>query len=352
VRYLGSFATKNHVHIMMEYASQGSIQSIRSQFGPLKEPAVRRYAAMVLEGLRHLHRHGIIHRDIKGANVLLDDKGCVKICDFGCSLDLARTLNSGAGGAGTLLWMAPEVCRGEPSTKESDIWSFGCLLLEMTNESGLPWEFGKSMTLPGVAYAIGSAVTPPSTPMHLSRRCRAFIESCLQLRPEDRFSVDELLEHPFIREQSSDEYLLGQDDLRSVVSFIPGEWDYTSAPAMHRSINEGFRLVAVDEEDDSPPGQSTTPTGTRSVEARRIDSGNVRWMSGGGGAVPKAQQLYSLPDTPIQSDSLKVRSRIVEGIALIDAQHLDEGGVEESRNKEKKGVLHSIAERFKCLSTS
>ncbi|KAG5475896.1 hypothetical protein CUR178_03610 [Leishmania enriettii] len=196
VRYLGSRYSAHHYYIIMEYISGGSINSLRKSVGRFRESVFQRYAHMVLLGLSHLHANGIVHRDIKGANVLLDESGCAKIVDFGCSGDLNQVTTTLSGG-GTPLWMAPEVCRGEPATEKSDVWAYGCLCLEMTNDTGLPWNFLPCMTLQGVVYALACAKSPPAIPTDLSPEAQDFLQRCLRIDPEERATVAELLQHPF-----------------------------------------------------------------------------------------------------------------------------------------------------------
>jgi serine/threonine protein kinase len=196
VRYLGSRYSAHHYYIIMEYISGGSINSLRKSVGRFRESVFQRYAYMVLLGLAHLHSHGIVHRDIKGANVLLDESGCAKIVDFGCSRDVNQATTTLSGG-GTPLWMAPEVCRGEPATEKSDVWAFGCLCLEMTNETGLPWSFPPNITLQGVVYALACAKASPPIPADLSPEARDFLQQCLKVDAEERATVAELLQHPF-----------------------------------------------------------------------------------------------------------------------------------------------------------
>ncbi|KAL7706999.1 protein kinase [Lotmaria passim] len=196
VRYLGSRYSAHHYYIIMEYISGGSINSLRKSVGRFRESVFQRYAYMVLLGLAHLHAHGIVHRDIKGANVLLDESGCAKIVDFGCSRDVNQATTTLSGG-GTPLWMAPEVCRGEPATEKSDVWSFGCLCLEMTNDSGLPWNFPANITLQGVVYALACAKTSPPIPSDLSPEAQDFLQQCLRVDADERATVTQLLQHPF-----------------------------------------------------------------------------------------------------------------------------------------------------------
>lgn len=216
VRYFGSRHSRHHYYIIMEYISGGSIYSLRQSVGRFRESIFQRYAYMVLLGLAHIHSHGIIHRDIKGANVLLDERGCAKIVDFGCCKDLNQ--NTATQGGGTPLWMAPEVCRGEPATEKSDVWSFGCLCLEMTNHTSLPWKFPAGMTLQGVSYALACATNPPAIPTTLSVMAQDFIACCLRLNVNERLGVTELLNHPFF---DQDYFQESEDDADLLVSPEP-----------------------------------------------------------------------------------------------------------------------------------
>mmetsp|Transcript_36029 Transcript_36029/g.32403 ORF Transcript_36029/g.32403 Transcript_36029/m.32403 type:complete len:123 (+) Transcript_36029:1763-2131(+) len=117
--------------------SGGNIPDILSKFGALNQKTIRRYAKQILEGLDYLHTNKVIHKDIKGSNILVDADGTVKLADFGCSLEVERTLtilNSNKSDnplKGSVPWMAPEVASETVDARRSDIWSFGCTILEM-----------------------------------------------------------------------------------------------------------------------------------------------------------------------------------------------------------------------------
>ena len=106
VKYLGTDRAEQ-CRIMLEYVPGGSIASILSTFGPMAESIIRIFSHQALLGLRYLHEKGIIHGDIKGANLLLSETGIVKLADFGSSI---RNMGDGIPAFGTVLWMAPEVC--------------------------------------------------------------------------------------------------------------------------------------------------------------------------------------------------------------------------------------------------
>ena len=109
VKYLGT-DRGNHFTILLEYFPGGSIASLLNLFGPMEEVVLRIYLWQVLNGLKYLHQLDIIHGDIKGANILVSNRGVVKLTDFGSSISAV----SGAGVhrmiLGTVLWRAQEVC--------------------------------------------------------------------------------------------------------------------------------------------------------------------------------------------------------------------------------------------------
>ncbi|XP_019098363.1 PREDICTED: MAP3K epsilon protein kinase 1-like [Camelina sativa] len=111
VKYLGSLKTKTHLHIILEYVENGSLANIikPNKFGPFPESLVTVYIAQVLEGLVYLHEQGVIHRDIKGANILTTKEGLVKLADFGVATKLNEADCNTHSVVGTPYWMAPEV---------------------------------------------------------------------------------------------------------------------------------------------------------------------------------------------------------------------------------------------------
>ncbi|ORC91732.1 putative protein kinase [Trypanosoma theileri] len=266
VRYFGSRLSRHHHYIIMEYISGGSIQSLRSSVGRFKESVMQRYARMVLLGLQHLHQNGIIHRDIKGANVLLDEKGYAKIVDFGCCKNL-NIPQITLGGGGTPLWMAPEVCRGETATAKSDVWGVGCLCLEMTNDTGVPWSFPAGTNAQGVAYAIASAKNSPPIPSHLSSFAQDFIRSCLQIDAEDRLTVDELLQHKFFSQDLAEQ----DDENEDVILSREGSLEQYSS---HSKIR--YARGNVTEKSDNDTNVKIIVSATTSANSSRINNNRKR----------------------------------------------------------------------------
>ncbi|EDV28610.1 uncharacterized protein TRIADDRAFT_49618 [Trichoplax adhaerens] len=155
------------VNIFMELVTGGTIANVIKNFGPLDEKIFSRYTMQILQGLKYVHDRNIIHRDIKGSNVMLMPSGVIKLIDFGCSKCSIK---------GTPYWMAPEVVKQSVCGCESDIWSTGCTVFEMATGKP-PWaEFNKLAAL----YKIGSDTEPPQLSTDLfSEDCVNFVKSCL-----------------------------------------------------------------------------------------------------------------------------------------------------------------------------
>ena len=138
VRYLGTERTAEHLDIFLEFVPGGSLACLLAKFGAFHEGVIRMYTRQLLLGLHYLHQHRHMHRDIKGANILLDHHGTVKLADFGASkkIESLVTLHGEASAhyksvKGTPFWMAPEVIRQEGHGRPADIWSIGCTVIEM-----------------------------------------------------------------------------------------------------------------------------------------------------------------------------------------------------------------------------
>src|ERR1700761_2285961 len=123
VQYLDSSMDNEHLNIFLEYVPGGSVTALLRNYGAFEEPLVKNFVRQILQGLSYLHSRDIIHRDIKGANILVDNKSCVKISDFGISkrVEASAMLGSNAVSGrghlhrpslqGSVYWMAPEVVR-------------------------------------------------------------------------------------------------------------------------------------------------------------------------------------------------------------------------------------------------
>jgi serine/threonine protein kinase len=132
VKYYGVVRTDNYLHIVLEYCIGGSVAKLLETYKTLSESVIRKYAIQILEGLEYLHCHNIIHRDIKGANILVDRDGICKLSDFGGAKIVQEDIDIKKHSfKGTPNWMAPETVKKLEYTRFSDIWSLGCTIIEM-----------------------------------------------------------------------------------------------------------------------------------------------------------------------------------------------------------------------------
>ncbi|KFY31039.1 hypothetical protein V493_01451 [Pseudogymnoascus sp. VKM F-4281 (FW-2241)] len=194
VKYLGFVKSPECLNIILEYCENGSLHSICKNFGKFPENLVGVYMAQILQGLLYLHDQGVIHRDIKGANILTTKDGKVKLADFGVSTStLAATGDKEAQVVGTPYWMAPEVIQLSGATTASDIWSLGCTVIELLE--GKP-PYHKLAPMPAL-FAIVNDDHPP-LPEGVSPAARDFLMQCFQKDPNLRVSARKLLKHAWI----------------------------------------------------------------------------------------------------------------------------------------------------------
>ncbi|KAB5547998.1 hypothetical protein DKX38_011404 [Salix brachista] len=195
VKYLGSLKTKTHLHIILEYVENGSLANIikPNKFGPFPESLVAFYIAQVLEGLVYLHEQGVIHRDIKGANILTTKEGLVKLADFGVATKLTEADVNTHSIVGTPYWMAPEVIEMSGVCATSDIWSVGCTVIELL--TCVP-PYYDLQPMPAL-FRIVQDDNPP-IPDSLSPDITDFLRQCFKKDATQRPDAKTLLSHPWI----------------------------------------------------------------------------------------------------------------------------------------------------------
>ncbi|KAG0652041.1 Serine threonine-kinase sepH [Hyphodiscus hymeniophilus] len=193
VKYLGFVKSKDSLNIVLEFCENGSLHSICKSYGKFPENLVGVYMAQILQGLQYLHDQGVIHRDIKGANILTTKEGKVKLADFGVSTSTLAGADKEAQVVGTPYWMAPEIIQLSGATPASDIWSLGCTVIELLE--GKP-PYYKLAPMPAL-FAIVNDDHPP-LPEGVSPAARDFLMQCFQKDPNLRVSAKKLLKHAWI----------------------------------------------------------------------------------------------------------------------------------------------------------
>ncbi|KAL8857320.1 MAG: hypothetical protein Q9178_006086 [Gyalolechia marmorata] len=191
VKYHGFVKSAESLNIILEYCENGSLHSISKNFGKFPENLVGLYMSQVLHGLLYLHEQGVIHRDIKGANILNNKQGLVKLADFGVATRTTTLHESSV--VGTPYWMAPEVIELSGATTASDIWSLGCTVIELLD--GKP-PYHKLQPMHALFRIVND--DHPPLPEGASPVVRDFLMQCFQKDPNLRVSARKLLKHPWI----------------------------------------------------------------------------------------------------------------------------------------------------------
>ncbi|KAF9912254.1 hypothetical protein EC991_000145 [Linnemannia zychae] len=197
VQYLGFAQNEETANIFLEYVSGGSIESCLKRSGPFPEAVIRSFTRQILLGLEYIHSKKIVHRDIKAANVLVDEQGICKISDFGISKKNAQSQGGYDENVGSLqgsvFWMAPEMVTSKAYGAKVDIWSFGCLVLEMFTGQQ-PW---KGYAPQQALFTIGSSSAHPPIPETISEDGQRFLARCFITDANSRPTAAELLQDPF-----------------------------------------------------------------------------------------------------------------------------------------------------------
>uniref|UniRef100_A0A6J0SJS2 Mitogen-activated protein kinase kinase kinase 19 n=1 Tax=Pogona vitticeps TaxID=103695 RepID=A0A6J0SJS2_9SAUR len=202
VGYLGTGLEENLVSIFMEFVPGGSISSIIHRFGPLPETVFCKYTKQIAQGVAYLHENCVIHRDIKGNNVMLMPNGIIKLIDFGCAKRLACVSLTNTHSEplksvhGTPYWMAPEVINESGYGRKSDVWSIGCTVFEMATGKPPLASMGR---IAAMFYIGAHRGLMPSLPKHCSKKATEFVHLCLTRDQFERPSALQLLQHPFLK---------------------------------------------------------------------------------------------------------------------------------------------------------
>ncbi|XP_041099175.1 mitogen-activated protein kinase kinase kinase kinase 3-like [Polyodon spathula] len=205
VAYYGSYLRNRKLWICMEFCGSGSLQDIYHVTGPLKEKQIAYVSRETLQGLHHLHVTGKMHRDIKGANILLTDRGDVKLADFGVAAEINASVAKRKSFIGTPYWMAPEVAAVEKKggyNQLCDIWAVGITAIELAELQPPMFDLHPMRALMLMSK---SNFQPPKLKDKgkWSTEFQNFIKVALNKNPRKRPTAEKLLQHSFVTQMLS-----------------------------------------------------------------------------------------------------------------------------------------------------
>lgn len=193
-KYHTSFIEGHELWIVMEYLGGGSLADMLKATGKgIDEKYVPQLIKEIMQALTYMHAEGKIHRDIKCGNILLSDRGEVKLADFGVVGQLSDTIQKRKTTVGTPYWMAPEVIKGNSYDTSADIWSCGITAIEMVCARPPRHDIHWMKALMEIPHD-----PPPKLEGDFSPQLKDFVQKCLMKDPSERMTANECLEHPYL----------------------------------------------------------------------------------------------------------------------------------------------------------
>ncbi|CAD2219383.1 Protein kinase domain/Protein tyrosine kinase, putative [Angomonas deanei] len=289
-KYLGEEVEEDFLRIYMEYIPCGSISALLRTFGPLQENQVTIYIRQVLQGLEYLHGKCIIHRDLKGDNLLVNADGSLKLADFGTAKDMreAGTLRKVNG---TANFMSPEAVEGKTVDEKTDVWSVGCCAVEMLTGTpplaGVPSQYAIMMQIAEAKEDTLSMYLPSHA--EFSKHAKDFVRQCLQRDPAKRPSAAELRAHPWLTKDPA----WGSSRVASSSGPTPCNTTDTSATPTGENMVQKEHRSKSKRRSDSKKGSTSKK---RSIDTAEDDKSSKKKRSG-----KKSKSRHSKSKSPTPS---------------------------------------------------
>lgn len=299
--YYGAFINKtppgndDQLWLVMEYCGAGSVTDlVKAKKGTsLPEEWIAYICREILKGLQHLHKNRVIHRDIKGQNVLLTENAEVKLVDFGVSAQLDKTIGRRNTFIGTPYWMAPEVIACEQNVNStydyrSDIWSLGITAIEMAEGSPPLCDMHPMRAL----FLIPRNAAPRLREKRWSARFHSFVEQSLVKNFHNRPSTDALLKHPFITQLADAEERKTKIQLKDHIDLTKRR----KAGGDHYDVYSGSEDEGEEQQEGEASSIAQTPgDNTLRRDFQKLQEGNGRPDKGKERARPQQQQQQPAP---------------------------------------------------------
>lgn len=323
VKLFGTWTKGPETFIALDYCGGGAVSDFYQVWEmKMNEDQIALVARGCLEGLQYMHENNFIHRDIKGANVLLTDEGDVKLVDFGVSAILSEPSQKRNTLIGTPYWMAPEVIQNKtrlnPYDEAVDVWSLGITLIELAEKDPPLSQMNPMRALMQVPIRKAPVLQNPS---EWSDKFHSFLALCLEKDPAKRAKIDTLLKHPFVNNLKKKTILveLINKVKEEKARLIAEEQGVPYVPTPSISVQESSPEASADSNpvQNQPIPIHVQPSSSNEVNSKEqllATSGQL----GSGSQSPVASEPEQLPSARERSDA-KSQDKEKLGVKLSDS---------------------------------